>query len=195
MHTDFNRIDFPLSVSIPETTTETYTAGKWLPTFYVRRRLLHSFLCQGRQADVVKEVGLEPAIKLEKSTGSLCPRSAKSLLVCCFVKVRGCQEWGGILSIEFNIWTWERGLASMPLTYLYHLSSYSTGWFSRFYAPFSRGRDLFPNCWLTEFDACRAYDMNTLTQEIRLGHVLTPSSSQQKSISFLSFLFLAQGCC
>jgi len=65
--------------------------------YFLCPETLTALLLLSRQAggyqDVVKEVGLEPAIKLAKSTASESKeRSAKSLLVCCLAKVRGCQE-------------------------------------------------------------------------------------------------------
>ena len=62
-------------MSIPETTTETYTAneGKVI-AYFLCPETLTALLFLSRQAGgypgVVKEVGLEPAIKLAKSTAS-----------------------------------------------------------------------------------------------------------------------------
>jgi len=59
-------------VSIPETTTETYTANevKVIAYFLCPETLTASSVKTGRRLSVVKEVGLEPAIKLAKYTAS-----------------------------------------------------------------------------------------------------------------------------
>ncbi|CAI8594123.1 unnamed protein product [Vicia faba] len=67
--------DFPLSVSIPETTAETYTANEvQVIAYFLCPETLTALLLLSRQAgdyqDVVKEVGLEPAINLAKYTAS-----------------------------------------------------------------------------------------------------------------------------
>ena len=51
LHTDFNRIEISHCLCRYQKLRlkpTPLTKGKWLPTFYVRRRLLHCFFCQGR---------------------------------------------------------------------------------------------------------------------------------------------------